>query len=168
MPNMYFLKDMTRITGEGAKRSFLTIDGMICRLNENRESYTRQELISSLVSTLSGAGRDTLSDDINDDDDDDNCLDLDHGVTMYGGNYNTDTGDTPSSYSIDGVKSCVSQSLSCRLPPMVCDVLTPLILSYIGLSTAAGWDHDTRGMLDTMVTLMSGIDWSGKVYQLSS
>ena len=166
MLNKYFLKDMTRVTGEGAKRSFLTIDGMISSLNQNRESYTRQELISSLVSTMSGAGRDTQSDDINDDDD--NCLHLDHGVTLC--NYNTDTGDTPSSYSIDGVKSCVSQSLSCRLPPMVCDVLTPLILSYIGvhLTTAAGRDHDTRGMLDTMVTEMPGIDWSEKVYQASS
>lgn len=152
---------MTRETGEGAKRSFLTIDGMICSLNENRENFTRQELVSYIVSAMTALGRDTYNDDIDDmdtpDDNDDNDHHLEPDVTISGSNYNHDT----PAHLIEAVKSSVTHNLSCRLPPMVCDILTPLILSYIGLMvdrTPGRVPADIMGMLDTLVTLLPGND----------
>ena len=44
---------MTGLTGDGAKTAFLTIDGVIGSLNENRQGYTRQELVLQFKEKLS-------------------------------------------------------------------------------------------------------------------
>ena len=125
---------MTRVTGEGAKRTFLTIDGVIRALvTENRaaESFTRQELVVSLMShipddniTLSHSPRDmchTVSPDTASQDRDTpisgcNCPAL---VTLS---------------VMSTLQTSVTHNLSARLPTTITDVLIPLLVSFLRLN----------------------------------
>ena len=48
---------MARVTGEGAKRAFLTIDAVIRALSENSAHYTRQELVCVTRAALAHVSR---------------------------------------------------------------------------------------------------------------
>ena len=119
---------MTRVTGEGAKRTFLTIDGVIRALvTENRaaESFTRQELVVSLteshipddnIGAVSHSPRDmchTASQDRDTPISGCNCPAL---VTLS---------------VMSTLQTSVTHNLSARLPSTITDVLTPLLSSFM-------------------------------------
>lgn len=97
---------MTAITGEGSKRMFLTLDGLMYQINENRDGFSRQELISDISSLLTKSVFKDFQD-------------------FFKTESNNEI--------LDSVKTSIKDNLSCRLPQMICDVLFPLIMSYFSL-----------------------------------
>ena len=115
------------MTGEGAKRTFLTIDGVIRALvTENRaESFTRQELVVSLTSHIP---------------DDNIGAPLSHSPRDMCHTASQDR-DTPISGCncpalvtlsvMSTLQTSVTHNLSSRLPSTITDVLTPLLSSFM-------------------------------------
>ena len=122
------------MTGEGAKRTFLTIDGVIRALvTENRaaESFTRQELVVSLMSHIPDDNIAALSH---------SPRDMCHTVSPDGAPQDRDTPisgcNCPALVTLSvmsTLQTSVTHNLSARLPSTVTDVLIPLLASFLRL-----------------------------------
>ena len=120
------------MTGEGVKRTFLTIDGVIRLLAENKEDFTRQELVS--LARLS-SGIQTPPD-----------------MLTITSSY------SPSltfSSILNSVKSSVKLNLSSRLPSSIASVLIPLLMSFIHLHLDG--DDKVLDAMDSLVNLMPSL-----------
>ena len=125
---------MTRVTGEGAKRTFLTIDGVIRALvTENRaaaaESFTRQELVVSLTSHIPDDNIGAVSH---------SPRDMCHTVSPDRASQDRDTPisgcNCPALVTLSvmsTLQTSVTHNLSARLPSTITDVLTPLLSSFM-------------------------------------
>ena len=120
---------MTAITGEGSKRMFLTLDGLMCQINENKDGFSRQELISDISSLLTKSV---------------NTKDGEHQELFKKESHNE---------ILDSVKTSIKDSLSCRLPQMICDVLFPLIMSYVSLYLQNSRYHSSFFFVILLLTL---------------
>ena len=121
------------MTGEGAKRTFLTIDGVIRTLvTENRaaaESFTRQELVVSLTSHIPDDNIGALSH---------SPRDMCHTVSPDRASQDRDTPisgcNCPALVTLSvmsTLQTSVTHNLSARLPSTITDVLTPLLSSFM-------------------------------------
>lgn len=123
---------MTRVTGEGAKRTFLTIDGVIRLLAENKEDFTRQELVS--LARLS-FGIQTPPD-----------------TWTMTSSYNSSH---TSSSILNSIESSVKFNLSSRLPSSITSVLIPLLKSFIHLHIDGA--NNIAEAMDSLVSIMPSL-----------
>ena len=137
---------MTRVTGEAAKRTFLTIDGVIRALvtQSAAPGFTRQELVVSLMSHIPDDTIAPLSHSLRD-----RCRTVSRGASQ-----DRDTSisgcNCPTLGTLSPVMNSVTRSISARLPSSITDVLTPLLSTFMTLHVAS---DSRRCLADSLTSL---------------
>ena len=116
------------MTGDGAKRAFLTIDGVIRKMTENTDSLTRQEWVINFNRAL-------------------------NSLTRVSSEPSSPYHCSSSSSPLASVMSSIESSLLCRLPSNICATLLPLLSSLIKIYVKEG--RCIVDQLDVVVRILS-------------